>query len=84
MPAPQTITVQLSQEETDFIWDYAQSEYPNLSGATIIRILERQAKLGIRNFIWAELWERREERDRAEEDNFRGIFIDDESATPDS
>ena len=51
MPAPQTISVDLNQTETDFIWDFVQTEFPNITGLQVVAKLEEAAKEGIRKYV---------------------------------
>lgn len=82
MPAPQTISVDLTQDETDYIWNFVTTEYPNLTGAQVLNRLEKAAKEGIVTFIKEEVRrQNRAARDIAEQ-QAQNVFEGIQPATP--
>lgn len=79
MPAPQTISVDLTQAETDYIWDFVQTEYPGMTGPQVLNRLEKAAKEGIVAFIKEEVRRQTREARRIAEQQLEDTL---ESATP--
>lgn len=83
MPAPVTIQVPLTQAETDYIWNFVQSEYPSLTAQQVIAILTDAGKEGIVAFVKDEVRKKMRTARQIEEDNLRDAFHPPvETATP--
>ena len=51
MPAAQDVTVSLTQNQTDYIWNFVQIEFPSMTGPQVMAKLEEAALQGIRNYV---------------------------------
>lgn len=76
MPAPQTIPIELTQAETDIVWDFVQAEYPGLTGAQVIEKLSRVGKVAIRNYVRDAMTRKRNEELMAVEVDMSSAFSD--------
>lgn len=83
MPAPQTISIDLTQAETDYIWDFVQTEYPGITGPQVLSRLEKAAKEGIVTFMKEEVRrQNRAARDIADQQIRDTLEGSEEPATP--
>lgn len=82
MPIPaQTIDVELTYEETNYIWDFIQTEYPNLTSQQVMTRLQEVAKGAIKDYIRYEIRRKQREAQRIESAQLDDVF-NGEAATP--
>lgn len=82
MPAPQTISIDLTQAETDIVWNHVQTYYPGLTGQQVLNKLSKIGRDAIKDFVVSDIRRMREEESWAQQASVNEVFDPVEPATP--